>query len=67
MDKAQSAYAAFQEAGIALDSVARPYFCDGRYGVMRAIERDESLPRAVTEAFNAYHATGMAWARARGF
>lgn len=50
----------------ALDTAARPFFCDGRWGVYRAIEAGDKLPRAVQAAFDAHHDASMRWARARG-
>jgi len=55
-----------EKAAIALDKAARPYFCDGRYGAWRAIERDDSLPRDVEAAFNAHHKAAMRLVRYMG-
>lgn len=55
-----------EKAALEMDKAARPYFCDGRYGVWRAIECGDSLPRDVESAFNAHHKTAMALAAYMG-
>ena len=55
-----------EKAAIELDNAARPFFCDGRYGVWRAIERGESLPRQVESAFDKHHKAAMALAAYMG-
>lgn len=58
---------AMQQAAVDLDNAARPFWCDGRYGAMRAVEYGEKLPPSVQRAFDAYHKACMAWGKARGF
>lgn len=55
-----------EKAAIALDKAARPFFCDGRYGVWRSIEAGETLPPVIESAFNAHHKAAMALARYMG-
>lgn len=55
-----------EKAAIALDKVARPFFCDGRYGVWRAVEQGQALAPETERAFNAHHNAAMAFARIRG-
>jgi len=55
-----------EKAAIDLDKAARSIFCDGRYGVWRAVESGESLPPAIETAFNAHHNAAMALARYMG-
>lgn len=54
------------KAAQALDKAARPYFCDGRYGVWRAIETGAPIAPDVERAFNAHHKAAMAFNRAIG-
>jgi hypothetical protein len=54
------------KAAQAMDKAARPYFCDGRYGVWRAIETGARLAPAVERAFDAHHKATMALARYMG-
>lgn len=55
-----------EKAAMTLDIAARHYFCDGRYGVWRAIEQDQTLPLDVERAFNAHHKAVMELARYMG-
>ena len=55
-----------EKAAIALDKAARPYFCDGRYGVWRAIETGAPLAPEIERAFNAHHKAAMALERYMG-
>ena len=64
--KAIAARERMEKKAIELDRVARPFFCDGRYGVWSAIERGESLSCTVERAFNAHYAASMAFNRAIG-
>ena len=54
------------KAAQALDKAARPYFCDGRYGVWRAIETGAPIAPEIERAFNAHHKAAMAFNRAIG-
>jgi len=68
-DKARKAIALrdkAEKAAQALDKAARPYFCDGRYGVWRAIETGAPIAPEIERAFNAHHRAAMAFARIRG-
>jgi len=64
--KAIAARERMERTAVELDRAARPFFCDGRYGVWRAVERGESLPHEVERAFQANHAATMAFNRAMG-
>lgn len=55
-----------EKAAMALDKVARPYFCDGRYGVWRAIESREKVAPEIESAFNTHHKAAMYLARYMG-
>lgn len=60
-----AARAKAEKAAIDLDKAARPYFCDGRYGVWRAIEQGQTLAPEIERAFNAHHDAAMAFSKAR--
>ena len=55
-----------EKAAIELDKAARPYFCDGRYGVWRAIEAGEKIAPEIEQAFNHHHKAAMALSRWMG-
>ena len=52
---------AFDRAMEELEKVALKYYCDGRYGVFRAVQNGEDLPADLEDAFNSAHAACMAW------
>lgn len=64
--KAIAARERMERTAVELDRAARPFFCDGRYGVWRAVERGEPLDPSVESAFQANHAATMAFNRAMG-
>lgn len=55
-----------ERAVVELDRVARPFFCDGRYGVWRAVEYGECLSSEVEHAFENHYRASMAFNRAIG-
>jgi hypothetical protein len=56
---------AFDKAMEALDRAASKYYCDGRYGVFRAVQNGEDLPADLEDAFNNAHAACMSWGMSR--